>query len=360
MHDCAKDLLSYHDNEVTLPRAEQKNMRARRDANRRRLKGGLKKAGRPAPDEFVTQGSYAMRTMVQDALKNYDIDDGVYFDAADLKGARGGEMSALEARQMVRDAVDDGSFKTKPEVRKNCVRVHYDAGYHVDLPVYRVRVEKTQSGEEHTIVELASADWKRSDARDVTEWFEGENERQSPDTENGRQLRRIVRDLKKYSQSRENWRSKNLSGFAITKLVTECFRGNAAREDEALVRTMRAIRDRLDQDLVIKHPVTPNETITKTSDDAPARFFLDKLKDGLKTLQVLDDPSCTRTQALAAWDTFYSTDFFSKRDDSKARASETAASIAPAIVTLRTETPSAPLVDPHGRRDFVPGRHHGN
>jgi hypothetical protein len=37
---------------------------------------------------------------------------------------------------MVRDAVDDDKFKKPPEVRPNCVRVFYEAGYHVDLPVY--------------------------------------------------------------------------------------------------------------------------------------------------------------------------------------------------------------------------------
>lgn len=102
MFDCAKDVLAYHDDEVTLPRPEQKNMRERRDANRKRLKDGLKKAGRPAPLNFDTQGSYAMRTMVQLPGKDWDIDDGVYFAAADLTGERGGQMTALEAPQMVR------------------------------------------------------------------------------------------------------------------------------------------------------------------------------------------------------------------------------------------------------------------
>ncbi len=350
MFDCAKDLLIYHDDEVTLPRAEQKNMRERRDANRKRLEEGLKKAGRPAPIDFETQGSYAMRTMIQLQHKDWDIDDGVYFDAADLKGERGGDISALEARQIVRDALDDGSFKKKPEVRTNCVRVYYDAGYHVDVPVYRVRTEKSLSGEDITIVELASTDWKRSDARDVTEWFDKENEKQSPDTENGRQLRRITRDIKKYAESRDSWRDKILSGFGITKLVTECFRGNAAREDEALVNTMRAIRDRLELDLVIKHPVTPNETITKGSDDASARFFRDKVKEGLESLKILDDPSCTRTQALAAWDKFYATDYFSKRDDSKARATEAASVAAPAILTSRTQVAPPPVRKEGGGR----------
>jgi hypothetical protein len=350
MFDCAKDVLSYHDDEVTLPRAEQKNMRERRDANRKRLKDGLKEAGRPAPLNFDTQGSYAMRTMVQLPGKDWDIDDGVYFNAADLTRERGGQMTALEVRQMVRDAVDDGSFKKKPEVRANCVRVFYEAGHRVDIPVYRMRVEKSASGEETTIVELASAEWKRSDARDVTEWFDEENEKQSPDTDNGRQLRRITRDLKKYARSRASWADSILSGFGITTLLTECFRGSALREDEALVNTMRVIRDRLDRDLVIKHPVTPNETITKGSDDSRARSFRDKIKEGLESLKILDDPSCTRSQALAAWDKFYATDYFGKRDDTKASATEAASIAAPAIVTPRTQVAPPPVRKEGGGR----------
>ncbi len=91
-------------------------MRDRRDANRDRLKKGLKSNNKPAPREFVKQGSYAMKTMVQHPDKDYDIDDGVYFNKEDLVGDRGAEMSGLQARQMVRDALDDGSFKTPPEV----------------------------------------------------------------------------------------------------------------------------------------------------------------------------------------------------------------------------------------------------
>ena len=259
-------------------------------------------------------------------------------------------MSALEARQMVRDALDDGSFNTKPEVRTKCVRVHYNAGYHVDIPVYRIRIEKDLFGNDVEIAELASTDWTRSDARDVTKWFNRENEKQSPDTDHGRQLRRLTRDIKKYAQSRESWADKILSGFGITKLVTECFRASATREDEALVNTLRAIRDRLDLNLEIKHPVTPNETITKGADDARAKFLRDKIKEGLETLKVLDDPSCTHTQALAAWDKFYATDYFGKRDTS-ARAAEAATALtAPAILTSRTDVAPPPVRKDGGGR----------
>src|SRR5688500_717924 len=107
MYDTSVQVLGYHDTEVNLPSAERTEMRNRRNANRDRLKKGLADADRPAPIGQHTQGSYAMHTMVQDASIDYDIDDGVYFRKEKLVGPNGGEMSALEVRQMVCDALQD-------------------------------------------------------------------------------------------------------------------------------------------------------------------------------------------------------------------------------------------------------------
>lgn len=346
MFDCADDVLAHHDDKVTLPQAERTDMRNRRDANRDRLKKGLKENGKPAPREFASQGSYAMKTMVRDLDRDYDIDDGAYFNKEDLVGDRGGEMSALQSRQMVRDALDDGSFKTPPEVRTNCVRVVYEAGYCVDVPVYRRIAVKDSWGNESYLHELASSDWKRSDARAVTKWFEDENTKLSPDTDNGRQVRRIVRQIKKYSRSRESWKGQILSGFGITKLVMECFRGNAAREDEALYDTMKAIRDRLNWNLVVQHPVLTGDTITKGTDDSRARFLCEKLTDAISNLAPLFETDCTRAKALKRWDKVFATTFFSERDEPKkeARASLLkVASVAPPAGAL--SFPNAPRVD---------------
>jgi hypothetical protein len=212
---------------------------------------------------------------------------------------------------MVRDAVDDGSFKTAPETKKNCVRVQYDAGYHVDLPVYRWVVTKDIFDREMSRhAELASSEWKRSDARDVTDWFDEHNQEQSPDTDNGRQMRRMVRFIKKFARSRDSWKPLILSGFGITILVTECYRKNADREDEALYDTMKAIRDRLTWNLVVKHPVTPNHTITKGNDDPKAKFLRDKLTDALNWLEPTRKDDCTRKEALECWDKVFNTDYF--------------------------------------------------
>jgi hypothetical protein len=331
MYNCSKDVLAHHDLEVTLPQAERTEMRKRRDSNRDRLKKGLDKNGWARPLYFKSQGSYAMKTMTQHPELDYDIDDGVYFAKADLVGPRGAELTALEARQRVRDAVDDGSFTQAPEVRKNCVRVYYQKGYHVDLPVYRQVVTKDVWGRETIHNELASSTWKRSDACDVSAWFEKQNTDQSPDEGNGRQLRRTVRQIKAFARSRDSWKGKILSGFGITKLVTELYRKDADREDKALYDTMKAIRDRLQYDLVVKHPCTQGDTITNGTSDPKAVFLRDKLTEALNNMDVLFKYDCTRTQALKAWDKVFNTTFFSDRDDTVRKAA--ASFPAPAILS---------------------------
>jgi hypothetical protein len=96
-----------------------------------------------------------------------------------------------------------------------------------------------------------------------------------------------LNDPSSSARSREGWKGQILSGFGITKLVTECFRGDASREDKALYDMMKAIRDRLKGNLVVQHPVTPGETITSGNDDARARFLRDRLSEALDTLAPL-------------------------------------------------------------------------
>lgn len=347
MFDCSKDVRAYHDQEVTLPKSEQDKMRDRRDANRTRLRNGLKKAEKPSPREFVKQGSYAMKTMVQDPDNDYDIDDGVYFDKDKLVGDRGAEMTSLQARQMVRDGVDDDKFRRAPEVRSNCVRVYYEAGYHVDLPVYRRVVTSTAWGEEVHYELAASSGWKRSDARDVTDWYEDERAKSS----DGTQLRRVNRSLKKYARSRPSWRAGILSGFGITVLVVERFQADG-REDRALYNAMVAIRDRLNLNLQVAHPITPGDNITSGSDDARARSFRDKLTEAIDNLHPLFKSDCTRERALKCWDKVFATTFFSERHEAEQRE---AAAAAPVIVSSTTlmgrelETASAVRKEGGGR-----------
>ena len=343
MIDCANDVRAYHNREVTLPKVEQDEMRDRRNANRMRLRNGLAKAGKPAPVEFVKQGSYAMKTMIRDPANDYDIDDGVYFRKEDLVGGRGAEMTSLQARQMVRDAVDYGKFKQAPEVRSNCVRVFYEVGYHVDLPVYRRVETSTIFGDDVHYELAASSGWRRSDARNVSDWYENERAK----SVDGQQLRRINRDLKKYARSRHSWRAGMLSGFGISVLLVERFRHDD-REDCALYETMVAIRDRLALDLQVAHPVTIGDYITGGSDDARARAFRDKLSDAIDWLQPLFRVDCTRERALRCWDKVFATTFFGERLENEQRASARAPAIISSGALLSSTAPAAAAISSVG------------
>lgn len=351
MHNCHKEVLKYHNHNVTLPRSEQQDMRDRRDTNRKRLKDGLAKDKQPAPKDFQSQGSYAHRTMVQHPDKDYDIDDGVLFDMADLKGPRGGDLSPNDVKKIVVKCLTNELFNTPPEVRTNCVRVYYHKGYHMDVPVYREVVTEDSAGEEHVHWEIASSEWKVADPKGVTEWFQTQNQEQSPDTENGRQLRRVVRLMKAFARSRSAWKDRIASGFMISVLVVEQYKADAEREDQALYDTMVAIRDRLQWNLEVKHPVVEGDYLTKGADDAKAKFLREKLDWAMEKLDVLSEPKCTHEQALKAWDTVFSSDFFiGELPDDEASNKGGAGVASLGVLTDRSRPPRAPVDKDGGGR----------
>ncbi|MBI5425750.1 MAG: hypothetical protein HZA32_16870 [Opitutae bacterium] len=301
--DCSDDIRSYHDDDVKLSEETRKKLRGHRNANRDRLKENLKEKKKPAPLRFQKQGSYAMRTTIQHPANDYDIDDGVVFAKADFKGERGAEMSALDARKMVGKALEDDRFSKQPEVLKNCVRVYYNEGYYVDVPVYR------ESGAEGAEVrEIASADWRESDPAAINDWFEKRvAARKSSDDDADTQLRRLVRLLKRYATSRESW---NLpSGFILTILTDESYSYFDQREDRAFYNLIVAIRSRLRTNLVVRNPVQ-DEILTKEDPDPKMVALRDRLGEAITTLEVLNDPKVTRREALKAWAKVFNTDHF--------------------------------------------------
>lgn len=294
-------------------------MRDRRKANQDRLRADLEAKEKPLPKRHVKQGSYAMRTMVQppdkDPTPDYDIDDGAVFDRDKLKGPQGGDMTPREARDMVRDALDDGRFASRPETLKNCVRVKYEAGYHVDIPVYR----EFEDDAGNTCLELASSEWRKSDPTELTEWFNAAVVSKSPDELNGRQMRREVCLLKKFARSRMSWNMP--SGLIISVLTDECYSPNNGRDDEALHGLMQAVCNRL---RFIGHqvynPCDRTEELTKGTDDPKMREFEDRLEWALGRLADVKNGTCNKNEAMKRWNEIFNTDYFSQfvEEDKKA------------------------------------------
>lgn len=312
--DCHSEMTGFHRDNVTLSNKQQREMHTRRDAGRTRLENGLNEAEKPQPKEVQSQGSYMMRTMVQDDDNDYDIDDGAYFASDDLKDGIGVALTPLAARQRVCDAlVWDGRLRQEATVKRNCVRQVYAAGYHIDIPVYRIVTTKDENDEPVEHYELASGDdWTRSDARAVTRWFNGLVGELNAGESDGSQMRRITKLTKKFAR-RADWKNKTTSGICITKLVVDHFQDSADRDDKALRETWKAIDKKLQKSTEIDHPVL-DTTLASVGDDA-VTFFRDCLNGALKTLEVLDNSDCTRSQAREAWDEVFYTDFFTKQPD---------------------------------------------
>lgn len=344
MYNCHKDLTAFHDKRVSLTEDMKEVMRSRRRANQKRLKDGLEKAKKPFPLRHVKQGSYAMHTMVQSEYDASDIDDGVVFAKADLLGSRGGELNAYDAKVMVRDAIDDGSFAKSPEIHTNCVRVFYKDGFRIDIPVYR---EVTEGGS--TYCELASTDWKRSDPEGVTTWFNDAVVRKSPDTGNGRQMRRLVKLEKAWAKSRKSW---NLpSGLVFSTLTDEVYYKDLAlaeRDDQAFLQVLERMHTRLKGNLRVEHPVVKGTYITKTDADSNMVELRDRLADAIATLSVLRKSDCTELDALKALRDLFSTDFFDDRIADLQKGSKAMA--APAVIVSK---PTEPVIKQGGEGRYA-------
>jgi len=323
--DCAKDMRSFHDQEVTLAKTDQSAMHDRRDNGRVRLRTGLEAEGHPLPTEIASQGSYQMRTMVQDAENDYDIDDGAYFAKEDLVNGKGEELSAPQARERVRQALArDKRLDSPATCRRNCVRQNYPEGYHIDVPVYRILVDD----EDDETYELASGDsWIASDARAVTHWFNSEVMRLNSEgalkqgEDDGSRLRRVTKLTKKFSRRSKSWKRHTTSGICISKLVLDHYDASDG-DDQALRNTWKNIADALSKSTRVEHPIEGCPLLADDEDPA-VEFFLDCLHGALSDLEVLDEDDCDLSRARRAWDRVFSTKFFSNLEKAEERAAST-------------------------------------
>ena len=301
--------MEFYKQRVRLPEDEQSRLATARDTCSNAVVHGLDEKEELAPERFVEQGSFAMRTVVQHPEFEYDIDCGILFSKEKIVGSRGGDKTPRDAREMIAAAFDDKRFAKKPEVKKNCVRFHYQDGYHVDMPVYR-RVTDFLGGKHH---EIASGDeWKRSDPEAVTKWFNNGVQAKSPDMKVDGQMRRLTCLLKAVEKTREyyNWPS----GFIVSVLVYDAYVSNT-RDDVAFVNMVRRIVLRLKSSQRVPHPII-SEYLAEDN-NAKVRWMRDKLEEFDAKFALLEK-DCARGEAMKIWDQIFGVDFFTKRITEKA------------------------------------------
>ena len=214
---------------IRLTKAKRKILKKNREILRDKVKDYFETRGLDVPI-FRSQGSFPLRTNLNPINEKYDLDDGVYFICPISERA-----NADTYHGRVRAAVDGHTSEVKD--KNTCVRVVYKDGHHIDLPAY-------WAASEDSIPQLAhkSKGFVDSDPKAFGDWVD----RNVRNSGHSGQLRRIIRYLKAWKDSREDNNSslKLPSGFILTILACENYAGDES-DAIALRNTVENIKNDL-------------------------------------------------------------------------------------------------------------------
>lgn len=284
MANCNEHFGKYNE-EIRLTDVRRKKLKGSRKELRNRVRNWFmeNKPDEPQP-KFGGQGSMSMDTIINPLPRKvtegkeekkvlyYDVDDGIYFEGD--KDAKD-RASTATYHDWVVQAVK-GHTDKDPIDKNTCVRTLFSDGHHIDQPIYYKK---------GPIPELAHKkdDWKESDPKALTDWFNDLAEKNS-------QLRFLVRYGKGWFDNREYENSSKPmpSGLIITILFAENAVYRKDRDDIALKETLLAVHRKLKISFECNRPTTPKgENLLK--DYAHKDYFMDCLAkfidDATKALQ---------------------------------------------------------------------------
>ncbi|MDI1258266.1 CBASS cGAMP synthase [Aquabacterium sp.] len=215
--------------------------------------------GVPPIPRFYTQGSWAYKTLNAPAQKpqQADLDDGCYLPMSFVSQtsrpsvASNVFFTAVEAALMPLVKMHGWALSQKP----TCVRVGLSPVAHIDVPLYAIpdaefellkanmRAHAADSAvvnkkrdnwaalpRDKVLLAHRTEDWIKSDPRAVNDWFE------TAVAVRGGQLRRIIRYLKAYRDSR--WAEGGPSSILLMAAAEPVFLKNHGRDDTALLEVV--------------------------------------------------------------------------------------------------------------------------
>jgi hypothetical protein len=197
MANCQKEFKDFH--EAIKLSDENQILQEKRDIIIARLKEKMPESSK----SYTTfnQGSYAMKTGIKPLDDNYDIDLGLFFEMS-----KDDVNSPVEAKNWVYDALV--GHTNSVIMKKPCVTVTYQAGYHVDVTIYasqnvdgKVYLAKAKK---NSAIEDQS--WDESNPKDLIK----EIREHFTDSDDRKQFRRIIRYLKR-------WKDVQFNGTVIGK-----------------------------------------------------------------------------------------------------------------------------------------------
>lgn len=301
MFDLNNKFKTFYGTHVVLPKVDKNELYRKKDLNVSRLKAGLEEYNQENgthykfAEEPIVQGSVSMSTVIQNDSNEYDIDVAIIFDKVNLP------EGTTATKNMVVNALKRKcqNFKTEPYAKTNCVRIEYKDSYHIDFAIYR----RFKDEEGQYVYEHCGSQWRGRNPRAITKWFNDENK------EKDYKLRDVVRLLKMFSKSRDWW--KNMPGGLIQSVLANEQFQSYERLDERFYYTIKAFRDRLENDKEVYDPTdsTMSLKLVKKDDDKMDNLY-NRLNDKISKLDILSSADCTWNQAVGAWTDFFDHDYW--------------------------------------------------
>lgn len=174
------------------------------------IKIAFKEEGYPVVDSFM-QGSFAVNTAINSLDGDFDIDRAIVIDAEKAPD------DPVAPKRIIKKVLDKRNFKD-PRIKKPCVTADYKStNLHIDYTVYKkeatffghdtyyLAVGKNGSSDEHK-------EWSEADQKGLIEWIDSVDEFASGATAKRKQLKRLIRYIKR-------WRDVNFTSEEVRKKI---------------------------------------------------------------------------------------------------------------------------------------------
>lgn len=278
MANC-NDLFKDFNSELNITKTKKENLITSRDNLRQKVKDYFKEHHNKYQPQFYIQGSYKNNTCIRTKDDECDLDDGVYFkDNPD-------NVTPKTLQQWVKNAVK-GTTNAIPIHKKKCIRVIYQAGYNIDIPVFLFDKEE----QEHPLLAVKTGEWFKDDPKEFVDEFIEKKKENS-------QIVRIVKYLKSWSDHK---REKMPSGLVMTVLVMDNFQSND-RDDVSLKYTLIEIENELQERFKCKLPTTPKEDLFAEYSQTRKDNFLSNLSDFISDAKKAIDDEKNQYEASKLW-----------------------------------------------------------
>lgn len=258
MANC-RDLFNGFNDELNILSSKKVTMMTSRENLRKKIKNHFAENHEGYAPSFYIQGSYKLGTCIRTKDDHCDMDDGVYFKS------NPDEVSGNTLQEWVMNAVD-GTTDASPVHKNKCIRVNYQAGYNIDLPVLVFDKEV----DEHPQLAVRDDGFCDDDPKEFVEYCTshdvGKNNLHN-------QKHRMVRYLKAWC---DNVRDSMPSGVSMTVMTMNHYMYNE-RDDVALKFLLVAMESALKLSFACYMPTTPCDDLFANYSESRKQKILDRL-----------------------------------------------------------------------------------